>query len=67
MQYSSSVLVALNWIAEAENHPSPEERGGIDYAPIFRYSITYTAPPFLLLSTVLLRQRIIPAQRSVAE
>jgi hypothetical protein len=39
--YSSSILVALNWIAEAENHPSPEECGGIDYASIYMYSIKY--------------------------
>jgi hypothetical protein len=36
VDYSSSIPVALNWIAEAENHPSPEECGGIDYASIYR-------------------------------
>jgi hypothetical protein len=65
--HSSSILVALNWIAEAENHFSPEECGGIDYASIYRLSITYTAPPFLLPSVGLLRRRIISVQRSVAE
>ncbi len=34
--YSSSIPVTLNWIADAENHPSPEECGGIDYASIYR-------------------------------
>jgi hypothetical protein len=36
VDYSSSIPAALNWIAEAENHPSPEECGGIDYASIYR-------------------------------
>jgi hypothetical protein len=63
----NSILVALNRIAEAENHFSPEECGGIDYASIYRLSITYKAPPFLLPSIGLLRRRIILARSSVAK
>ena len=27
----------LNWIAECEDHPGPEESDGVDYAAIYRY------------------------------
>ncbi len=50
--YSSSILVALNWFAEAENHPSPEECGGIDYASIYRY---YTASVFRIFWKIMLK------------
>jgi hypothetical protein len=50
--YSSSILVALNWIAEAEDHPSPEECGGIDYASIYWY---YTASVFCFFWKIVLK------------
>lgn len=37
VDYSSSIPAALNWIADGEQHPNPEECGGIDYAAIYRY------------------------------
>ncbi len=50
--YSSSIRVALNWIAEAENYPSPEECGGIDFASIYRY---YTASVFRIFRKIMLK------------
>ncbi len=38
VDYSYAIPTALNWIAEAEHHPSPDQSGGIDYAAIYRSS-----------------------------
>jgi len=35
--YSSIIPSMLNWIADLEPHPDPEECGGVDYAAIYRY------------------------------
>jgi len=37
MNYSSVVPSSLNWIANNELHPSPEDCGGVNYSAIYKY------------------------------
>lgn len=61
---STALPSVLNWIAECEEHPGPEESDGVDYAAIYRYLALLCqgeAPPDLDAATSARVARLLPS------